>query len=397
MRYLYGDSSPFPQQHDFLATLEAVLEQAVIAVSHESEASAAMRKAEESGAARGQSIEELDTVHASFMAAARHASSQAINKATSPVYGYATRIGEEAERLYAETRRSVEAISERERSDARSIGEGKRATVRNAIEALLVKVRLPVVESRVTMNLEGERGDGCTMSTVLVHPDNLVTSFQLSPPGDWQKARHVSDFATGVTLPVGIKRSLFKRTPQHEPITLDEWVLGGFDVADETCELRLRRKPAEKDSLVFSLRAGDAGTYAEVHHPGESGTEALPAVLAPQDAVSLERLWTLLRSACGPLQAHRTRLISALLDGRDVFETHSATKLVVMIVKQLAPIAQEISRRSPNPAELSLKIEDDAGKRQEIYLKKSVLGAKLGNVPFSDRHVFEPLEFLAKP
>ena len=397
MRYLYGDSSPFPPQHDFLATLEAVLEQAVIAVTHESEASAAMRKAEESGSVRGQTLEELETIHASFMAASRHSASQTINKAASPVFGYATRIGEEAERLYAETRRSVEAISERERNDARAVGEGKRAAVRGAIEALLIKARLPVVESRVTMNLEGERGDGCTMSTVLVHPDNLVTSFQLSPPGDWQKARHVSDFATGVTLPVGIKRSLFKRTPQHEPIVLDEWVLGCFDVADETCELRLRRKAAEKDSLVFSLRAGDAGTYAEVHHPGEPGTEALPSVLAVQDAVSLERLWTLLRSACGPLQAHRSRLISALLEGRDVFESNSATKLVVMIVKQLAPIAQEISRRSPNPAELSLKLEDDGGKRQEIYVKKSALGAKLGNVPFAARHVFEPLEFLSKP
>jgi hypothetical protein len=397
MRFLYGDSSPFPPQHDFLATLEAVLEQAVIAVSHEAEASAAMRKAEESGATRGQSVEELDTVHASFMASARHAASQTINKATSPVYGYATRMGEEAERLYAETKRSVDAISERERNDARIVSEQKRGTIRSAIEALLIKVRLPVMESRVTMNLEGERGDGCTMSTVLVHPDNLVTSFQLVPPGDWQKARHVSDFATGVTLPVGLKRSLFKRTAQHEPITLDEWVLGGFDVADETCELRLRRKPAEKDSLVFNLRAGDSGTYAEVHHPGETGTEALPPVLDAQDAVQLERFWTLLRSACGPLQAHRSRLISALLEGRDVFESNSATKLVVMIVKQLAPIAQEISRRSPNPAELSLKIEDDGGKRQEIYLKKSLLGAKLGNVPFSERHVFEPLDFLAKP
>jgi hypothetical protein len=396
MRYLYGDSVPFPQQHDFLGTLEAVLEQAVTVVAQESEVAAAMRKAEESAGGRAGLLLELDTVHASFMASAKHAASNMLQGPT-PVHAYATRISEEAERLYAETKRNVEAMSERERAEARTIAEAKRGTIRSALEVLLIKVRLPVLESRVTMNVEGEKGDSCTMSTVLVHPENFVASFQLSPPADWQKARKVADFATGVTLPVGIKRSLFKRTPQHEPILLDDWIIGGFDVADETCELRLRKTAKEKDSLVFNLRAGEAGTYAEVHHPGESGTESLPPVLDAQDAISLERLWTLLRSACGPLQANRSHLISALLDGRDVFESTSATKLVVMIVKQLAPIALEISKRSPNPAELSLKIEDDSGKRQEIYLKKAVLGAKLGNVPFTERHVFEPLEFLARP
>jgi hypothetical protein len=396
MRFLYGDSVPFPQQHDFLATLEAVLEQAVTVVAQESEVAAAMRKAEESAGGRAGLLLELDTVHASFMASAKHAAANVMRGPT-PVHAYATRIAEEAERLYAETKRSVEAMSERDRVEARTLAESKRGTIRGALQTLLIKVRLPVLESRVTMNLEGEKGDNCTMSTVLVHPENFVASFQLSPPLDWQKARKVSDFATGVTLPVGIKRSLFKRTAQHEPIALDEWIIGGFDVADETCELRLRKNAKEKDSLVFNLRAGDMGTYAEVHHPGEAGVESLPPVLDAHDAVSLERLWTLLRSACGPLQANRSHLISALLEGRDVFESQSATKLVVMIVKQLAPIALEISKRSPNPAELSLKLEDDDGKRQEIYLKKSVLGAKLGNVPFTERHVFEPLEFLARP
>jgi hypothetical protein len=394
MRFLYGDSVPFPPQHDFLATLETVLEQAVVVVSHESEAAAAMRKAEESAGSRSGLLLELDTVHASFMAAAKHSAANTAKGGPSPVLSYTTRIGEEAERLYAETKRSVEALSERDRGEARAVADRTRGSVRGALEALLVKVRLPVVESRITMNLEGERGESCSMSTVLVHPENFVASYQLAPPDDWQKPRRVADFATGVTLPVGIKRSLFKRTPQHEPITLDDWLLGGFDIADETCELRLRRKPNERDSLVFDLRAGDSGTYAEVHHPGEPGAEALPPVLDAHDAVQLERLWTLLRSACGPLQANRSRLLSALYEGRDVFETTSATKLVIMIVKQLAPIAAEISKRSPNPAELSLKIEDDAGKRQEIYLKKARLAAKLESVPFTERHVFEPFDFL---
>lgn len=396
MRYLFGDSVPFPPQHDFLASLEVCVDRAVTAVTLESEAVAALRKVEEGIAQRARSVTDLEAIHASIITAARHAATRdMVAGATgTPAQDYASRIVQLAEATFVDAKRSAEQQTEREREGARTIAEQKRAQVRGAVEDLLVAVRLPVTESRVTMNLET---DGCELRTALVHPDGLATSFALSTASatEWKQARKVTEFAQGVTLPVGVKRSIFKRTVQPEPLALDELWLGGFDVGDDACQIRLRKKPDQPDNLVFDVRRTETGMYAEVHHPTEPDADAqLPHTLDASDAAQLERLWTLLRSAAGPLQSRRSRVLSVTLGGRDVFEAALTTNLVVLAIKAIAPTVAEIARRSPNPSELSLKLEHDGGRREEIYLKKAVLLARLDVVPASERYVFEPLELL---
>jgi hypothetical protein len=396
MRYLFGDSVPFPPQHDFLASLEVMVDRAVTAVALESDAGSALRKAEEGITLRTRSIAELETMHASIVMAARHAATKDMvaGAVGTPSQDYANKIVQLAEATFAEAKRNADQQSERERAEARTAAEQKRGQIRAAIEAMLVAVRLPVSESRLTMNLEA---DGCELRTALMHPEGLATSFALSTDTatEWKHARKVSEFAQGVSLPVGVKRSIFKRTVQPEPLMLDELFLGGFDLGDDTCQLRLRKKPDQPDTLVFDVRRTEAGMYAEVHHPSEPDAEAqLPHVLDSTDAAQLERLWTLLRSAAGPLQSQRSRVLSATLQGRDVFEGALTTNLVVLVVKAIAPTVAEIAKRSPNPGELSLKVEADGGRREEVYLKKSVLIAKLESVPFTERYVFEPLELL---
>ena len=107
----------------------------------------------------------------------------------------------------------------------------------------------------------------------------------------------VGDFAQDVTLPVGVKRSLFKRTVAPETIALDEYVIGGFELRDDRCELRLRKRAEAPDSLVFTLtpRRGqaDGGGAPPGRREAESG---LPAVLDASSAVEVERLWQLLRN-----------------------------------------------------------------------------------------------------
>lgn len=397
MRYLFGDSVPFPPQHDFLASLEILIDRAVAAVVLESEATSALRLVEERVALRARSVAELETLHASIVAAARHAATQDLvaGATGTPAQEYANKIVDVAEQTFVQTRHAAEQISEREREGARASSDQQRAQVRAATEAMLTAVRLPVAESRITMSLGSA---GCELCIALVHPDGLATSFALSTEGapEWSHARKVSDFAQNVSLPVGVKRSIFKRTVQHETLMLDDLYVGGFDIADDSCQIRLRKRHDQPDTLAFDVRrTADNGMYAEVHHPSESDAETqLAHTLDAADASQLERLWTLLRSAAGPLQSHRSRVLSATLLGRDVFEGHLTTNLVVLVVKALAPTVAEIARRSPNPRELSLKREHEDGRREEIYLQKAVLVAKLDTVPGTERYAFESLDFL---
>jgi hypothetical protein len=56
-----------------------------------------------------------------------------------------------------------------------------------------------------------------------------------------------------------------------------------------------------------------------------------------------------------------------------------------------APIVAEIARRSPNALELSLKCETDGGRREELYLRKKDLVAKLEPLTPPARALFAPL------
>jgi hypothetical protein len=206
----------------------------------------------------------------------------------------------------------------------------------------------------------------------------------------------VRDFAQDVTLPVGVKRSLFKRTVAPETITLDDYVVGGFELRDDRCELRLRRRADAPDSIVFTVKRTEERLTAEVHHPDDAEAESgLPAVLDASSAAEVERLWQLVRAACGPVLVRKQRMSSLTLDGSTVVEHDLGTKVVSLVVEAIASVVSEIARRSPNAHELSLKVENDTGRREEIYLRKAQLVSSLSSVTPKERGVFDPLGLIA--
>ena len=383
MRYLYGDSVPFPPQYDMLAALKVFVEQASNAARADAEGRVATDAARNDEVTRQRAAESLESAHA----AVAYAITSATTGGQALIADYARRVTDFAAAIVAAAHQDAANEGHRAKENAKQKVEQGRVIARQCLETILIALRLPVSESRTLMDLEDGKNE---FQAALEHPEGISASFALSVDAleDWQKPRRISDFAQGVTLPVGVKRSLFKRTVSYEPITLDDFYIGGFDLEDETAELRLRRKPDQKDSLVFKLRHTDAGLVAEVEHPGESGAESLDPVLDPTATVELERFVTLLRSACGRVVSHKSCLLDVTLDGKGVFEEGLVRELLARMVKILSPTVAQISRRSASPVELTLKTEEDDGRRQEVYVKKSELYAKLDTVPDS---LFDPL------
>lgn len=384
MRYLYGDSVPFPPQYDLLAALKIFVDQAAHAARADAEGRAAMEAAEGDESLRVHSLDSLEGAHLAVV----HAITSATTGGQPLIVDYARRVQDFAAAIVAGARQDSANETHRAKEAARGKVEQAKVIARSCLETILIALRLPVSESRTLMELDDGKNE---FQTALVHPEGIQASFALSVDAveAWQKPRRISDFAQGITLPVGVKRSLFKRTVSYEPITLDDLFVGGFDLDEDAAELRLRRKPDQKDALVFKLRHTEAGLVAEVEHPGESGAEALDPVLDPSATTELERFVTLLRSSCGPVVSHKSRLLDVTLHGRGVFEEHLVRDLLGAMVKILSPTVAQISRRSASPVELTLKTEEDDGRRQEVYVKKAELFAKLDAVPANG--LFDPL------
>ncbi|HWL85792.1 MAG TPA: hypothetical protein VNO21_08325 [Polyangiaceae bacterium] len=375
-----------------MATLERFMAAATKVVKLESEARSLESVAAGSAAVRVKALDELEVFHDAVIGAIQDRAKRVAQRQTAE---YAMQVVEHAARLVEDARRSAMATNDREQAQVRAEIDRRRSEIRLALESFLTTGRLPILDATIKSHWDAHY----LMTCVLTNPDGIVSSYDLpaNKVEKWQQPRKVSDFAQSVNLMVGVRKSLFRRTSQPELVQVDEHVVSGFDLTDSTAEIRLRRRIHERDALVFTMRRDGTELAAEVSHPSEEGPEALPAPVDAGDKMHLARLWQNLRTSIEPLLDKPERLLTLKLEGEDVFDNDLSIMFVERVVRFLGPMVAEISRRSPNPHELSLKVENDAGRREEIYVKKEDLMANLGGLGERELSIFAPLGFSPAP
>jgi hypothetical protein len=388
MRYLYGDSAPFPLQYNFLQTLDAFLTSAARAVELEAQARQVQLQANEAATVRMRNVEGLERFHQVVMRALRDSSSRSMEGL---MVDYARQLSDHASRIVETARGQMQSANDADLGQIRAENDRRRADIRAATEAFFRVSRLPIVEARVSMSMPVTRDPAHEMSAVITFAENIVVGYTLQAEAvpEWRHPRRIGEFAQGINLMVGSKKSWFKKGGQPENVLLDDHYLSGFDLSDDTAQIRLRRRPDQPDSYVFVIRRADTNLLAEVHYPDIP--EAMAAQVDPGDRVHLERLWQIIRAAATPVLEHKTRVVSIHLDAEEVFTAEKVAMLIQRIVKLLSPTVAEIARRSPNAQELSLKIEHEGGRREEIYLKKGELIGKIAALGPQERAVFASL------
>ncbi len=393
MPLLYGDSTPFPLGYNFLATLEVFLTTATRIVQLESDARELTRKTEKLGEGRVKGLEALDQFHTVVMRAVQDTAEKVQH---AHALDYAQRVAEFASRFVEEHKRATVSANEREAAQCRSENERRIQEQRQQLEVFLKAARLSVVRTSIAMQLVGDTKDARhEMSAVFDHPEGIQTVFNLGVHrvDAWTVPRKVSDFAQGVELLVGVDKSWLRGTVTPKQVNVDDWILTSFNLAEDAFTLTLRRKLAEKESLHFVLERTDVGLAGTVEHPGLVGLEApeAPRLLDAGDLEALDRVWQALRLVCREAASHKEHLVSASLDGTPVFEGGLVIPVVVRLVTMFAPTVREITKRSPNEHELSLKLESEGGRREELYLRKEQLLSKLQPLSSMGREVFAPL------
>ncbi len=393
MRFLYGDSAPFPLGYNFLATLEVFMTAATRIVQLESDARELTRQSEELAAGRVKGLEALDQFHTVVMRAVQD-TAQKVQHAHA--LEYAHKVAQFASSYVDEHRRVTIGASEREAMQCRTENERRVAEQRQQLEGFLKVAKLPILATKVSMRLTPDGKDGrarTDMSAVFDNPDGIQTAFNLGTHkvAAWALPRKISELAQGVDLLVGVDKSWLRGTVTPKQVNVDEWVITQFDLADDAFGLVIRRKLAEKEALQFALRRTEAGLSGTVEHPGHANSEALSGQLGTSDLDALDRVWQALRLASREALEHKEQLVTVSLDGTPVFEGGLVIPFVVRLVTMFAPTVREIAKRSPNEFELSLKQESEGGRREEIYLRKEQLVSKLQPLSSIGREIFAPL------
>jgi hypothetical protein len=392
MRYLYGDSTPFPLGYNFLTTLESFMAASTRIVQLDLEGSMLAKQRDDLAQNRVKGLEALEQFHNVVMRAVQDTAQKVHHQ---HALEYARTVAEYATHYIDEHRRNTLTTNERESVQVRGDNERRGSEMRAQLEAFLKVARLPVLKTKLSLrvNLDGKeaRHSG---TGVFEHPDGITTAFTIAPhrTSTWSAPRKVADFVQGVSLRVGVEKSWLRGTVTAKELSVDDWTIMQIDLSDEAFELALRRKLTEKEMLVFHIRRNDAGVVSgTVDHPGAAGAEALPNSLGPQDVAQIERVWVALKSAMRDVAEQKEQLINASLDAQPIFENGLAVPFIVRLVSMFAPMVREIAKRSPNEFELTLKAEADGGRREELYLRKEALVSTLQPLPTRGREVFAPL------
>jgi len=392
MRYLYGDSTPFPLGYNFLTTLEAFMTASTRIVQLDVEGSVVAKQREEVAQNRVKGLEALEQFHNVVMRAVQDTAQKVQHQ---HALEYARTVAEYATHYIEDHRRNTLGANERESLQVRGDSDRRAAEMRAQLEAFLKAARFPILKTKLSLrlNLDGKeaRHSG---TAAFEHPDGIATSFTIAPhrAAAWTAPRKVSDFVQGVNLRVGVEKSWLRGTVTAKELSVDDWTIVQIDMSEEAFELALRRKLNEKEMLIFHIVRSEAGGVAgTVEHPGAPGAEELPGNLGAQDVAQIDRIWTALRTATRDVAEQKEQLINVSLDGQPVFENGLAVPFVVRLVSMFAPTVREIAKRSPNEFELTLKTEAEGGRREELYLRKDALVSTLQPLPAKGREVFAPL------
>lgn len=393
--YLYGDSHPFEGGYDFLAELKAFVQAAgeAMILAHQAD------ELEQNLGDRAQEhLHAIEAVQTFFDNVHQLISDRAARSAAPGLVGpYANELLAQVEAMGLRAKQSRAHDLDSDSMSVTSSIRDKRTELRNVLARYLLTDPLPALAWAMSLNLGHTSPQG---QIALSHPDGLTTGFTIDvATSEWGRPRKIGEIDAGLTLQVGFKKAFLRSSLHPDVHTLDDFYVGEVELGPTSMELHLRRKPdAPRDAYVIELEEDEeGGASARVISRNEKGSgESDPYRSQGEDVARIRSLATVLRHSCAPLTRNKRRLLYARLEGHDIFERGLVKQLFERIVTRMAPTAGLVSAHSPNPSELSLKVQRDGGRREEIYLSKQELVDMVAPLPPEAQQLFVPLQFLPR-
>lgn len=385
--YLYADSEPFPHSFDFLATLRAFLAcgSGVLSAVGEIE-----RLEADAGTDRGRADEDARAMDIFAKTLSDHI---AIAIKRNPKPATIEMIARDVERSLmsavdtAKAARNATLRAFEVQHDA-SV-DGHREAIRRSIDSFFLQADLDVLESKLVLALAA---DGYAASVGCVFPGAIDVLFSLGSQRveAWRRPRRIHDLVGEVQLQVGMKKKFLSRDLTRERLRIDDHFIQAVELEMGAARIVLRKKLEGPDVLTLHLGRENGEVIGQIDRADRDVQGAFSAV--PEDRGVLERLWMTLEESTRDLVLQRTHVDAATMEDMPIYEPQQALHFVETYVELFAPVVAEIAERSPSSKELSMKIEHEGGRREELYLRRDDIATIVGTLDARKMQVFAPLE-----
>jgi hypothetical protein len=387
MSRVYGDSTPFPHDLDYIHLLRDGIDCAVRLLSAQHSIRAASQRADAAEQAKQLEVVELNGLFERVQTATTHSISDGVDRTVRTAAQIVAGARSVVDRAISDLESSVSA----EVAQARHIVDKARENSASALEQYLERHAPP--GSRLCLQLMASHEVNVGQVTV-VTPYGMSGVFGVAfPPGHpWARPRRVLDVLPVLEVKLPKESGWLSKRVEMSPVRLERYFISDVMFSDRSGVLRIR-KGAQSGSgyqLRVEMDPSLTTTMSRVNEDG-SVDEEHPLAIEGENQTLLLGLWQRIVESCRELMTCRRRMVSATFAERPIQELESPRVIADALIGDMAPIVVEISRRSGAPGELVLRRNLGEGRREETYCTHSELVEKVLVLPPDLRSAFGPL------
>jgi hypothetical protein len=386
--FLYGDSTKFPHDIDYIELTRNAVDCAVQLLSAQHAIAAALAREETQNQTRNVErarllamSEAMENAFAPFLSRESEHTAQAAARALK----VAKTSLEEARA--DEERRATEAAAH-----AQQVLQRAGESAHRALEAFLVRYDLPETELGLTLSCAGEQGYAGEIA--IRCPFGVRATFALRIGADhaWSRPRRVGDLVPSMEVRVPQPSGWISRRVEMATTKLDRMFVTGVRGAGADFELSLRKAAGTGPGyrITVDLRGERGVLLTPLDETGLSDSEAPLHLEGEEGQRMLELSHRIIASVQG-LNSLRGSMSSVALEDRPLPPLEWPELVAQRLLAQLAPIVTEIARRSGAPGELVLRRDVGDGRREELYVTKADLLDRLLVLPPERRAPFAAL------
>ena len=379
--YRYGDGTPFPLSENFIDTIIGAVDCCVALFQLDAEAEARAERERLTRRAADEELKRLDALKVLIETAVtpllvkKQGPTRASQAAAQKIFEAANQIIRQSRAGVTRRRNTVmmEAAAP-EPADPRVLG---------ALEIFFRSHALPRTEWRLRWSASESRAVADVGAQATRELD-LAFDVAIPADSDWARPMSVAALLHGMPIP-----SVLELNGRRRALDLDTFAVTEVQVAPGRVALVLRE----------SSKKASPGLHIVMPHTTESSPLVValdkrdqpkghPFCLDEAGSAGVHALWAAIEARIPELLASRSQLVAARHAGNDAAEL-SPSVLAEAILLSLAPLLREMRMRSKVPGELILKRDLGGDRREEMFVPRKVLWAKMQGLTPRHRQVFE--------
>lgn len=381
MRFLYGDSTEFDLQIDFLRLLNNFIDTGVRTIKYENAIFDLKNSIIERQKYNTSVIEDMNR----FLVKVETAISESVasSKEQETLVEYADKSKVLFNKFIEESKTKLSDEIEKEIAQLEKKIKEACEENRKILESFFIYDPIPIVEENYTIKAS-EKGYSAKLKINCEGGISSLFHIASSESPFWRNHVKARDFVKDVQIPARLKKPFLKKEPVPDIVNINDFIIVDLVLSEKELEVVFRKRLDIK-AEAFRLKMKMEKEFSvEVYETGDNGTERsienIPELKNELNYLRLQELGIKIIEKTKYLYPKKQKLETIFLEEKDIFEENLVFELMQKVAVIFAPTISDIRKHSPSGEELSLKSEDEHGTRHEIYLKKSEIKDKLDEI-----------------